>query len=206
MTWRSIAGLVLVVVAVAGCERLDSEVAAEVALQQMEAPPAYVDSVFPIEEEVRRFRAQLGGASAAGLQGGAASRDELVARFMAALEARDVAALGPLVITPVEFIDLYYPHTRFTSRPYELSPQLVWFQLENYGSKGLSRAVDRFGGRPLGFRGHSCETEETEGPNRISGGCSVEIEDEGGRRRVSLFGQVLERDGVFKFISYGNRL
>lgn len=78
-----------------------------------EHAPVHIDSVFPIEEEVRRFRAALSD-SATELSGGAASADALILEFMAALESRDVETLSRLAITPAEFIDLYYPHTRFT--------------------------------------------------------------------------------------------
>ena len=47
------------------------------------ASPGYViDSVLPVEEEIRRFRAAVGGATAAELQHASASRTELVERFV----------------------------------------------------------------------------------------------------------------------------
>jgi hypothetical protein len=168
--------------------------------------PVHIDSVFPIEEEVRRFRAALSD-SATELSGSAASAEALVLEFMTALEGRDAQTLSRLTITPAEFIDLYYPHTRFTARPYEMAPGLVWFQLENYGSKGINRALDRFGGRPLGFVGHACETETVEGPNRLLSGCVVHVSnDVDGETTLSLFGTMIERDGVWKFVSYANGL
>jgi hypothetical protein len=166
----------------------------------------HVDSVFPIDEEVRRFRATLAD-SAATLSGGASSRDELVARFTDALAAGDRARLAGLALTAAEFAYLYYPYTRFTRRPYELGPGLVWFQLENYGSKGLNRAIDRYGGRPLRVVGHECGVLEQEGPNRVWNECVVRhVRASGDTARASLFGAILERDGQYKFISYGNRL
>lgn len=207
------AGLVLVmaVTAATGCQRLDSsELAAQSAPATVAAATesqAAAEPVLTIEEEVALFRQEV-GESADALAGGAQSREALVRRFIAALEAGDGPALGPMLLGPAEFIDLYYPHTRFTARPYEMSPQLVWFQLENYGSRGVFRALNRYGGHPLRYRGHRCETTTEEGPNTVYGGCVVDIAnpETGQPETVSLFGQILERDGHFKFISYGNRL
>jgi hypothetical protein len=208
--WRiaRVAGLGLVL-GFAACGEPGSSEAVEpaAAVAAEEHRPVHIDSVFPIEEEIRRFRASI-GAPVAALEGGAGSMGELVARFVAAVEARDMAALGELAITVEEFAYLYYPHTRFTSRPYELGPALVWFQLENYGSKGLNRALSRHGGEPLGFTGHRCAGEPAvEGQNRIWGDCIVErVREDGAAEALSLFGQVLERDGRYKFINYANRL
>jgi hypothetical protein len=171
-----------------------------------EHDPVHVDSVLPVEEELRRFRAALPD-STAELTGGAPSRDGLVERFIAALETADRNALATLAITPAEFAWLYYPHSRFSSPPYELSPALVWFQLENYGSRGLNRAVEGYGGRPLDFSGYTCDAAEERGPNRVWRACTVRLRSAAGDTgSVSLFGAILERDGSFKFVGYGNRL
>lgn len=168
--------------------------------------PVYVDSIFPIEEGIRRFKAELPD-SAGALSGGAASAEALVGQFMAALEGRDVEALAQLAISPAEFIHLYYPHTRFTAKPYEMGPDLLWFQLGNYGSKGMNRALDRFGGRSLGYVDHACDEDTIEGPNRLRSGCVVRVRDEdGATQTLSLFGQMIERDGMWKFINYANSL
>lgn len=197
------AGVVLLA-ALTGCDALPKH---GVAAATAERVPVYVDSVFPIEEEIRRFRETVPD-SATTLQGGARSIDELVARFLDALEVRDVDALGELAMTSAEFIDLYYPNTRFTKRPYELSPGLVWFQLETYGSAGLKRALARHGGRAFDRARHACPAEpELEGTNRIWSGCVVRHVDEAGDTlSLSLFGAIIERDGRFKFINYANRL
>jgi hypothetical protein len=185
------------------CDDLRQQGAAEASATQ----PVHVDSVFPLDEEIRRFRAELQD-SVASLAGGAGSLDALVAAFAGALQDRDVVSLGKLVITPAEFAYLYYPATRYTRRPYEMSPSLVWFQLENYGSRGLNRALARYGGRPLRVIGHACPHEAAEeGGNRVWHGCVVRRIDEAGDTvNTSLFGAILERDDRFKFINYANRL
>lgn len=166
-----------------------------------------VDSIFPIDEEIRRFQTSIPD-SVSELSAAAVSRDELVTRFFAALESNDRAAMQELALTTAEFAYLFYPHTRYTRRPYELSPALLWFQLENSGSKGLARVLIRYGGRPLASRGYVCSAEpEIEGPNRLWSGCTVQhVADSGDTVSLSLFGGIIERDGRFKFINFANRL
>jgi hypothetical protein len=161
--------------------------------------PGVVDSIFPIEEEMKRFRAIL-GPEPTGLAGGAPSLEALVARFTTALVHADTAALLDMQLSRNEFGWLYYPTTRFTARPYELAPATVWFQIESGSSQGLGRLLDRLAGRPLTVEGHSCPLEpRNEGLNRVWEGCTVRIPFE-----ATLFGSIVERDGVFKFVSYTN--
>jgi hypothetical protein len=177
-----------------------------------EAPEAVVtgrvvDSIFPIDEEIRRFQATVVDTPAA-LRGGAPDRDALVERFVAAVEATDTAALPDLVIDRAEFGFLYYPHTRFTAAPYELSPSLLWFQIQNQQSRGLTRLFRRMGGRPLGYRGYRCEDDaRLEGPNRVWEACRLLLAGlDGDTVEVRLFGSIVARDGVFKFVSLSNEL
>jgi hypothetical protein len=195
MRGPAVIAVIAVVVVAGACERFDSDETAQVALQQLEAPPSHVDSVFPIEEEVRRMREQLGGGGASVLAGGASSAEELAARYVEAIEQMDRGKLALLTLTPLEFLDLYYPHTRFVNRPYELSPQLVWFQLENSRSKEMGRALERFSGRALGYRGYECADDVMEGPNRILGRCTLRLE---GGEALSLPGRMMGRDGHWK--------
>lgn len=184
-----------------GCLRGEG-VAADVA-----PPAAHVDSVFPIEEELRRFRATLDDHPER-LAQAAPDRDELIRRFVAALEAGDLPGLQALALTRAEFAYLYYPYTRYTRRPYELGPAIVWFEMQNYSGRGLSRALQRYGGRPLGVAGYRCpEDPLLEGENRIWTGCVVEHITAGGRTQaLPLLGPILERRGEFKFLSHANRL
>jgi hypothetical protein len=168
-------------------------------------PATVVDSILPIEEELRRFRAVIGPEIGA-LQGGADSRDALVERFVEALAASDTSALAGLAMTIDEFGWLFYPHTPYVAPPYELPPNLVWFQIENGSSRGLGRLLERLAGRPLDVRGYECSPEPVDqGPNRLWEGCTVRftMPDEG-PRAMALFGSILERDGVFKFVSFTN--
>jgi len=164
-----------------------------------------VDSIFPIEEEIRRFRAIL-GPEPEGLTGGAGSLEELVARFAQAVESADTTALHDLSMTRDEFGWLYYPTTMFTAPPYELAPAMVWFQIENGSSQGLGRLLARLAGRPLTLAGHSCPSvPRREGQNSVWEGCTVRIErPDAEPLEATLFGSIVERGGVFKFVSYTN--
>jgi hypothetical protein len=167
-------------------------------------PPTVVDSILPIEEELRRFRAGTTEVSALG-SSAAHSRDELVRRFVEAIARQDTAVLTALLVDRAEFAWLYYPHTVYSRKPYELSPGLVWFQMAQNSGKGLGRALHRFGGERLGVSGHRCDREpEQLGPNRIWAGCVVQLA--GRPDELSLFGAIIERAGRFKFVSYGNAL
>jgi hypothetical protein len=167
--------------------------------------PSVVDSILPIEEEIRRFRAVL-GPDPGRLSGGTGSVDALVDRFERALADADTAAFADMVMTRDEFGWLYYPTSIFTAPPYELAPSLVWFQIENGSSRGLGRLLDRLGGQPIDFTGHACSAEPVmQGINRVWEGCviSFTMPDEE-PRELQFFGSILERDGVFKFVSYTN--
>jgi len=168
-------------------------------------PRGTVDSIFPIEEEIRRFRAVL-GPDPGKFSGGAGSLDALVERFERALVEADTTAFADMLMTQDEFGWLYYPTTIFTAPPYESAPSLVWFQIENGSSRGLGRLLERLGGRPIEFTGYTCASEPLiQGLNRVWERCAVRFDapDEE-PRELQLFGSILERDGVFKFVSYTN--
>lgn len=165
-----------------------------------------MDSILPIEEEIRRFNATIPEMPDA-LAGGAPSRDELVLRFVGAVEAADTAAFRDLVMTRSEFAALYYPHTRYLHPPFQLSPALVWFMQENRTSQGFARIARRLAGKRLHAEGYTCtEPPEIEERNRIWHDCRILLRPPGSdsATAVRLFGSILERDGIHKFVSYSN--
>ena len=171
----------------------------------MAPTPQHVDSAIPIDEALRRFRRDLPAEKA--LRGGFRSREALVREFVRALEVRDTAALRRMVLKPGEFAWLYYPTSPLSRPPYELSPALMWFQLQGESEKGATRLFADRAGHALRYAGHTCAPARVEGRNRIHSSCEL--------RRVTaardtvaerLFGLVVERDGRYKFVSYANRL
>lgn len=171
------------------------------------APGRVVDSILPIPEQLRRFRADL-GPDPGRLDGGAPSRGALVGRFARAVEMRDTAAIRGLTVSRREFAYLVYPSHPLSRRPYELPPALLWFQLSEGSNKGITRLLRRAGGRPLGVVGHACASPpERQGENRVWARCTVrQVRAPGDTAAARLFGPILERGGVYKFVSYANDL
>jgi hypothetical protein len=166
---------------------------------------AVVDSAMPVKVALERFRHGL--ARPAGLTGGSKSREELVRAFVAALEASDTAALRRMVLHRDEFAWFYYPSSRLSRPPYELPPELLWFQMQGESEKGASLLLSDRAGTALGYIGHDCASERREGENRIQGHCVLRRVTAGGDTvGERLFGLVMERGGTFKFVSYANKL
>ena len=209
MTYRTdhrILTSLVVVTAVAslGCDSAARARAADRA-PMAATTPGVVDSVFPPEEAMRRFRQHLPAVSA--LEHAAPSRDSLVLRFVRAIEERDTTALRTIVMTRAEFAYLYYPTSPHARPPAQQPPALVWFLHSQASEKGVSRALVRFGRQPLDVRGYTCAT-----PARVAGGntiwddCRLHLGARGDSSSVRLFGGVIEREGRFKVLSYANDL
>jgi hypothetical protein len=169
--------------------------------------PGYVvDSILPVEEELRRFRVAVGGDSVSALENAAPSRDTLVKRFVAALSTSDTSALQKMLLNAREFGWLVYPESPYTQPPYTQSPGLVWNQIQNPAASGFTRLLRRLGGKPLRYDGYRCVPKsERQGRNVIWTRCTVSVAEanEAARKR-KLFGSIIERDGRFKFVSYSN--
>lgn len=169
--------------------------------------PGYiVDSILPVEEELRRFRLDVVGNGARTLRDGSSTREALVKRFVRALVVLDSADLEAMLLDPKEFADLVYPESPYTRPPYRQAPGLVWDQIQNPSRSGLTRLIRRLGGQPLRYDGHKCAAQpDRQGRNRIWIGCVVSLVDRSGDiRKNRLFGSIIERDGNFKFVSYAN--
>ncbi|MEO7367338.1 MAG: hypothetical protein ABIZ36_05235, partial [Gemmatimonadaceae bacterium] len=169
--------------------------------------PGYVvDSILPVEEELRRFREDVGGDKIRMLQGGASSRDSLVRRFLKALRSSDTSALQAMVLNAPEFAWLVYPESPNTKPPYTQSPALVWNQIENPSASGFTRLVRRLGGKHLTYTGYSCaKNPDRQGQNTIWTNCKMNLGEPGEKvRGRRLFGSIIERDGQFKLVSFAN--
>lgn len=184
---------------VAGCEPSSARGA---------APPAAgrVDSIIPREEALRRFR--VGVPPVTRLEGGASSIDGLIAAVMRALGTRDTAALAGHALDRSEFAWLYYPTARQGLPPYDVEPGLLWFLLTSRSERGVRRALAVYGGQKLRVLGHDCGSAGSpEGENAVWGPCTVRWRDERGDTvSQRLLSQVVERDGRYKVLSYGNKL
>ena len=94
----------LLSLAALACAGPPAERAAETT--ESNSPRGVVDSVFPVEEEIRRFKAQLNQPLPVKLHNALQSKEELVRRFVTALEQRDTAELQRLQMNAAEFIAL----------------------------------------------------------------------------------------------------
>ena len=170
--------------------------------------PGYViDSMLPVEEELRRFRAALGD-PVDRFSFGAASRSALVDAFVTAIERNDTTSLARLVVDRREFAYLVYPTSPNVRPPYRQSPQVVWLQRSMATNKGASRLLQHFGGRALGFISYTCpDTAVEQGENRLWEGCVVERRADGGTvSSLRMFGPIVERGRRYKFLSLANGL
>lgn len=169
--------------------------------------PGYViDSILPVEEQLRRFRASIGGTPVTSLQHGSPSRGALIDRFMRALVAGDSAVLRAMVVSPREFADLIYPESPNVRPPYQQDPALVWRTIQNPSESGFIRLVRRAGGVPVKLKSYRCDAKPvSEGVNRLWGNCVLTlVGKQGDTSTHRFFGSILERGGRFKFMSYKN--
>lgn len=164
---------------------------------------AVIDSALPLDEALRRFRAGLPQVDS--LSGGATSRDDLVRRFVRAVERSDTAALRAMIISRAEFAHVYYPTSPYTREPTKQAAALAWFFVIEPSKVGITRVLNRFGGASLGFRGYSCTEPSTrEGNNVLWEECALRMGGAGRTRALQLFGPILQHEGRFKFLSYAN--
>ena len=172
------------------------------------ARPGYiVDSILPVDEEIRRFQATI-PRRPPGLSYGAESRSALVERFVEALERNDTTALTRLVVSQAEFGHLIYPTSPNAAPPYRQSPALVWLSRSASTDKAMTRLLGRFGGKPLGYAGYECTgSADRQSKNTVWAGCVVKrVASTGDTTRIRLFGAIVERGGRFKFLSLSNGL
>lgn len=161
-----------------------------------------IDSLLPIEEELRRFRLATPD-SLTRLQNGARTSEDLVRTYVTAIEKADTAALARLVIDRAEYAWLIYPESELTRPPYRQKPSLAWFLMQNVSVQGATRVLRRLGGKPLGYRGFSCgDTTTVQGANRIWRQCRMRFLEQGVPVERRLFGGIVERDGTYKFLTF----
>ncbi len=171
--------------------------------------PGYVvDSIFPVEEELRRFRTAVGGESVTAFAGGSPTREALIQRFVVAVAANDTGSLRAMVVHAREFADLYYMESPFSRPPYRQSPSLAWRLIQDPSLSGLSKLLANRGGKPMTYISHRCDPKVAkEGRVTRYAGCILTVRENGGKPITRLlFGSILERDGQFKFLSYSNKM
>ena len=202
---RLVRALCLIILSAPACQN-PPELESNTADSKPVASAGVIDSILPVEEEIRRFRSQLQAPPVAVLGGAYETPELLVRQYLNALSDRDAARLNRLAIDAREFIDLYYPTSPYSRPPYRQNPAFVWFIIQQNSQRGMSRALARFGGRSVRYVGHDCRRIEPQGQNRFWE-CTVRVESDGkGQPPQRLFGTILERDGRYKFVSLASDL
>lgn len=163
-----------------------------------------VDSILPMAEALRRFRTDMPATDE--LEGGAASRDELVAAFVRAVERSDTAAIRRLHVSRAEYAYLYFPSSIYMKEPYRQPPGTAWLLNSGSSEKGASRVLRRLGGHDLGWSEYRCSAASREGDNTFFRSCTLDYLDPEKQVRVTrrLFSTIMERGGRHKFLSYAN--
>jgi hypothetical protein len=194
-----------VLVLLAGACRESGDAATPDTDANRQQPGYVIDSILPMDENFRRFRAGLD--SVATLSGGAPSADSLVRSLLTAIATRDTALARELVLNRAEFAWSYYPDHELAKPPYEISPAFLWSQIQNGSTKGITRLFTRFGGRDITYRGLNCDADRIieRGRFREREYCLVSFHDaQDGPSELRMFAAIVERDGRFKFLSYAN--
>ncbi len=174
-------------------------------VREVAATGGVVDSILPIDEHLRRFRATL-SRQADTLQNASPTLEALVARWATAVAANDSAAFDTMVIDAAEFAWLYYPESPMSKPPYEAPPGLLWGQLLASSNDGLRAVLKTYGGQPLTVVRTTCaDAVAVEGPNRLHERCRVTMRvGSAAPTEARLFGTIIERDGRFKFVGLAN--
>jgi len=168
-------------------------------------PGDRVDSILTMQEHLRRFRDAMPEPD--GLTGGAEDPTELTRRFLAAVTRRDQRAIRDLMISRAEFAWLVFPEHLYSRPPYELDPEIFWMQLGARSAKGLTRVIERYGGRQLGLLKVACQADtlQLRSPaTTLWSPCTVHFSAPEGSEQRRLFGSIVERDGRAKFLSFAN--
>jgi hypothetical protein len=172
------------------------------------AQPGYVvDSILPVEEELRRFRRKIGGAPVTQLARSSASRDDLVRRIVDDVGRNDTTDLRGTLITAREFADLIYPSSPYTRPPYRQAPGLVWTMIQNSSNSGFLRLTRRRGVKGLALKSYECrEQPETQGENKLWTDCILHLASAAGEESAQKwFGTIVERNGQYKLLSFRNQ-
>ncbi len=141
------------------------------------------------------------------LSGGASSVDELLGKFVAALEANDRNALEALRVGEVEYRKLIMPGSaKPGDPPQKLSPtadQYFWESLDTKSVYSAQFLIGTFGGRRYRIK----DVAWLKGIDeylwfRCYDRLELTLVDDAGEEHVIDTGSVAEVDGRFKFISY----
>jgi hypothetical protein len=171
------------------------------------APGYIVDSIFPMDQMLRRFRVGLGPAPER-LEHGLSGKLELARSIMSAAAVSDTVTLRRLQLTKAEFAWLYFPFSDFARDPYELPPEVSWMQIAAQSDAGLTKLMRLITNTQATVDSIVCSpTPKAQEQNRLWEDCITWWKDQEGREsHYRVFGTIIERGGTMKLVSYANRL
>jgi hypothetical protein len=176
-------------------------------VREVVAAGGVVDSILPIDEQLRRFRADLREQPDT-LRYASASIDALVQRWGKAVASRDTSELNAMTLDRAEFAWLYYPGSKLSKPPYEAPPQLLWGQIMSNSNSGAKQLLERFGGKRFVIEKVLCPAaSDTTAASLVYSECRVRAHAANGKAFTDrLFGSIVEHRGRFKFLGYANGL
>jgi len=141
--------------------------------------------------------------------GGAASVDALVARFLAALAAKDKDTIHALRVTEAEYLDIVLPGSRDPGRPphdydhHDQPSRYFWSVLDTKSVYTEANLIAAWGGEPLELKSikYRKGTKEYAG-YRAYKQLSLMVKRKDGTDDELRIGSIAEVDGQYKFISY----
>ncbi len=173
----------------------------------LKTPGYIVDSIFPPEETLRRFRADFSGAPPTSLDGSMRSRDDLLRRYWRILTSGDTTGAGALVLTKREFAYLYLPASpEFKAG---MPPQIAWLLLERSAPTAFSKAREVAVTRRTGaVVGTTCPpvVGALPGELQVFGPCGVIIRSGASRDTMWIASRVVAHRGIVKLLSHANPL
>lgn len=134
------------------------------------------------------------------LTDGAPSLDALSRQFVAAVSARDTAAMHRLRVTARQHNELLWPE--LPASRLNMPVGFAWFNVNSRSVTGAAHVADRYGGSAYHVVRTDCRKGDTAYETfTVHGDCWVALRLENGQRLdAKLFGSVVEMDGRYKIV------
>lgn len=142
------------------------------------------------------------------LANGRSSIDSLLAAALDGIRQNDTATLKSLLITREEYLNIIYPELgKHWSGARDMRPEIsdvLWTNHAGNSMKGLRRALRDLGGRDLKLEKVEFADGEKEYVSYVTHeGTVLTVKDGKGKNyRIGAIGSIVEKDGVFKLLSY----
>lgn len=164
----------------------------------------------PVKEQTAtREKPSAEAAPAMKLTDGAPSLDELVARFLDALQKKDKEGIHRLRVTQDEYLDVIMPGSVDAGRPIrqydhrDQASQYFWSILDTRSVYSEAALVSSWGGEPLKLKSIKYRRGVKEyATYKAYKQLSLVLERTDGSNDELRIGSVAEIDGQYKFISY----